>query len=420
MALLLLLSGLLLLLTAPAAAAHAELVRTDPRDGAVLPTSPAAVTLTFDEAVTLAPHAVRVVDATGAPVRTEVSGHDAVVSARLPGELTEGTYVVTWRVISDDGHPVAGSFSFSVGTPSTVVARPTPTPATDRSLEVLLAAANALTYLASFLAGGLVLFLCWVVSGVRLEPRTRRRLLAVASSAAGVAVLAAALVVVVQGAQDVGGGLGELGRPGTLDFRYVGDDVLVLCLMAVGLLSALLFLADRWAATAVALVAVTAPSAVGHSRATDPVWLVMASDVVHLAAGATWFGGLVGLALVLGALGGRDAALVVSRFSTVAGVTLAALAVTGTIAAWRILGSWSALVETGYGRVLLVKIGVVVLIAVLAGANRFLLLPRVIAEADGDTVPTAVLRLRTLVRREALLVVVVLCLTGFLVGLSPH
>jgi copper transport protein len=159
----------------------------------------------------------------------------------------------------------------------------------------------------------------------------------------------------------------------------------------------------------------------GHTRAEDETVLVVTVDLLHLVAGAVWLGGLVGLALTLPGLAGRrDAsAALVSRFSTAAASLLAAIVLSGSFLAWRIVGSWDALVTNGYGQLLLVKIGIAAVAVAIAAYNRFRLLPR-FSDAAGfhDRVATA----RTLSRTttaEAVVLVAVLLVTGFLVDKSP-
>jgi copper transport protein len=115
-----------------------------------------------------------------------------------------------------------------------------------------------------------------------------------------------------------------------------------------------------------------------------------------------------------------DAATVLSRFSAAGATVLAALTVTGALASWRILGTWSALLHTGYGQVLLVKVAVVAVAALTAGFNRWRLLPRVVDGVGHRDDGSATVRVRTAVWCEAGLLVVVLGLTGFLSNLSPR
>ena len=126
--------------------------------------------------------------------------------------------------------------------------------------------------------------------------------------------------------------------------------------------------------------------------------------------------------LTLRALAGREvlAAQTLARFSTLAGGLLLAVAASGTFLAWRILGSWATFVETRYGWLLLTKIAIALLVAGLGGWNRWRTLPAVRAAAGfGDRERAASAVVRT-VRVEAVLLVVLLGVTGFLVNQSPR
>ncbi len=111
---------LALLLAATPASAHATLETTTPANGAELPAGqpPSAVSLKFSENVQLPDNAIRVVSAgSGAAVNIGDPAHgtsDSVVSVPLP-KLADGTYVVSWRVVSADSHIVSGALSFAVG-----------------------------------------------------------------------------------------------------------------------------------------------------------------------------------------------------------------------------------------------------------------------------------------------------------------
>ncbi len=106
--------GLGLGLAAPAAA-HDQLVSTSPADGAVLDSPPALVELTFSNAVADLGSVLVVEDAVGQPVQDAPPTIDGtVVRSPLPPDVGLGTYVVRWRVVAQDGHPIEGSFTFTV------------------------------------------------------------------------------------------------------------------------------------------------------------------------------------------------------------------------------------------------------------------------------------------------------------------
>jgi copper transport protein len=417
------LAALALGLSASPAAAHATLLSTDPAEGEVVPETPHAVTFTFDENVSLTDGSIQVFDAAGESVESTTASEDEVVTADLPDELPDGTYVVAWRVVSTDSHPVSGSLTFSIGAPSETVVPPHVDAGPSGSASADLGIAQGLGYAGLLIAVGLVVFRSWTVAGVRLAPGAVSQLRTALWWAAGIAVGAAWLGVPLASAYQQGIGVAELTDAAAFDTSLVGDDIAVAAVQTVGLLAALLLL-GRWRvpATTAALLAVWAPAVVGHTRAYEPVPLLVVTDALHLTAGAVWLGGLAGLALTLPALRGRrqDVVTVVSRFSTVAAGVLAALVAAGTVMGWRILASWDALFGTTYGRLLLVKIGVAALVMAIAAWNRWRLLPRVIRAVGHDERVVAATGIRRTVLAEACLLVAVLGVTGFLVNQPPR
>lgn len=406
------------------ASAHATLVSTDPAEGAVLPTAPGGVTFTFDEPVQLVPKGLLAFDASGDPVDIEASASGTEVEGDLPDGLDDGTYVVTWRVVSADGHPIAGSLTFHVGAPSPKVEAPKLEAPDPGPVSTVQAVVHAVDYVALLLAGGLAIFLAWTSRGVRLPEPVRRRLVRTLRGASVVAVLAAALAVPLAGAYQLGSGLSGLLDPDALDPSLVGQDLQVLALQVAGMGVA------SWAAglqrsslvvDLVTALAVWSPALVGHTRAYEPAALLVVTDALHLSAGAVWLGGLVGLALTLPAVAGRprDGALLLSRFSTLAGGLLLALSLTGVLLGWRIVGSWDRLFGETYGRLLLVKVALVGVVALIAAWNRFRLVPRVTDGVGHDDRRRGSGLVRRAVVAEAALLVAVLGVTGFLTQKPP-
>ena len=169
-------------------------------------------------------------------------------------------------------------------------------------------------------------------------------------------------------------------------------------------------------------IALAAPALTGHTRAATPEALVIGVDVLHLSAGALWLGGLVAIALVLGDLAARDdsGAVVLARFSAWAAGILVVLVVAGSFLTWRMAGSWAALLDTGYGGLLLVKVLFVLVAVAIAAWNRRALVPRLgRATKRRERRDVAALLVRTTVA-EAGVLVAVLLVTGFLVDRSPE
>lgn len=360
--------------------AHASLIGTDPAEGAVVAASPTAVTFRFDEPVTLPDRAVQVFDAAGAPVPADAAAADAVVTVSLPGGLS-GTYVVAWRVISADGHPIAGSLSFSVGAPSPHRIQPVVADAPSW-VAVPLAVVQVLLYLGLFIAVGLGVFGAFVLPEGSRADRLRGVLTRVGRYGAGVAIVAAVasvgLTVADQQALDPDGLLTLRAWTGATTDQLIAVTLLIAGVLTVGADASLASRSKRRLVVGVgAAAAVIAPAVTGHSRAFGPAWLVIATDILHVLPGSVWLGGLIGLAIVLSGTRGRPnlGVVTLTRFSTLAAGVLAALLVSGTVLTWRIIGSWEDLFGTSYGRLLLSKIVLVAAASGVSSWNRFVLLP---------------------------------------------
>lgn len=416
----------LMLASATPASAHAVIVDTDPRDGTVLEDSPARLTLTFNEPVQVPPGGVLVLDAAGDPVAATSTAVDTQVEIAVPDDLDDGTYVVSWRVMSGDTHPVAGAFAFSVGAPSETVAA-APAPEAPATVSVLRQASQALVYVGTLGVGGLVVFeLVLLDATPGAMPVLRRRLGRARAGLGALAGIGLLVSVPITAVWQAGRGPGALADPTLWRTALTSEPALAALLAAIGLTVAVVAsplagraTRERWPlplALGAAAVAVTASTLVGHTRSFGPAWLVLGADVLHLVAGAVWFGGVLGLCLLLAASSGASAprtARTVVRFSAVGAWLVLALALTGTVLGWRVLGSLDALLGTGYGRTLLVKVALALTLVGIAAWNRFGLVPQV---AHG---PAGRLRLRRTVVAEASVLTVLLVVTGVLVSQSP-
>jgi copper transport protein len=413
---------LALVATATPAAAHASLVSVDPPDSARLDEGPSEVRLTFSEPVSAALGGVRVVDAEGVRVdEGAVRAQGTVVAVDLAPDLGDGTYVVTYRIVSADGHPVRGATVFGIGSGEVDASAAARFDDTDdeRPWEVLGAVGRGLAYAGTLLAAGGALFLLLVHPGGDERPALVR----VVRVAAVVGAVAGLVALPVQAALGTGRGAGALFEDGVL--RAVLDDGVGLGLgLALTGLAVLVATLDRNRPLALGAAAVAAASfaATGHTRAGDVRALATAADVVHLLVVAAWAGGLVLLlaALRLRRRGGAppDAAgngPMLVRFSSVATVGLLGAAVTGSILGWSEVRTLDALTGTGYGQLLLAKLGAVAVLAALGAYNHLRLVPA----ARQGKVRAAVVRLHRTLIGEVIALVVVLGLTAVLVVVTP-
>jgi len=395
--------------TAPAAGAHAALVSVDPQEGGVYDASPDAVTLRFNEPVEIALGGVRVFDGDGDRVDTgeaeHPDGRGTEVRADLP-ELDDGTYVVTWRVTSADAHPIEGAFTFQVGPEATagnargLAARLLSEQGGSSAVGVLYAIDRGLVFASlALLIGGVVFVLAVFPAGRRLR-RAGRLVwtgwaLAVVATVAGIGLEGAYVA-----ALDLADALDPSVWSDVLDTRYGRVALVRLALLAVAMpLLVLLLRRERvakWLPVPAALVGIAlaaTPGIAGHASTGDHVALALVSDTLHVLAMSCWLGGLVMLvALVLGRLLPappqrlRDA---INRFSALALGAVAVLVVTGGFQSWRQVGSLDALRDTDFGRILLVKLVVFAAMVVAAAfsreiVNRRFREPLAVSDADAD------------------------------------
>jgi len=408
------------------AAAHASVVSTDPIDGSVSATAPSRVSITFTESVSI--NAGGLVVRNGAGERVDdatATAEGAVASTGLRPGLPNGTYVVTYRVLSADGHPVSGSFLFGVG--SGELDRSLATTGSDRLWDVVGDVARGLLLLAALTAAGVAFFLRFVHDGAE----DRWRLTPFVRIGTVVAFFAAIGAVIAQAALLTGRGAGASTDTEVLRQVLNGDLGLSLAVLFVGL--AVVHLSTDIGSAVVARVlalygglAVTISFALwGHATAFTPAWLLMSTDAVHATAAAVWLGGLVGLWVVLAGRGPEDvsgSARIVGRFSALALWTVIALVAAGI--ALTVAGSdasWSALVSTTWGRLILAKATITLLVVVIAAWNRRVLVPSFVdapsgTPADGERNRR---RLLSTVRLEALAIVVILVLTGVVTNVTP-
>jgi copper transport protein len=410
------------------ASAHAVLESTTPGDRAHLDAVPPIVTLQFSESVSADADAVKVFNGAGARVDNgNLEVRNDVVTLGLEGGLGDDAYIVTYRVISADSHPVRGAFTFTVGDATeatdSAVAKVLDS-GSDRTYEVMAAVARFLAYGGVLLAVGGALFLVLAHDGGDERPL----LLEVVTTAAAMGLVGVLAEIPAQAALATGQGYDAVTDSDALraGLRNGVGWLTLLCVLGTVVVVIAARVAPSARTRAVAIVsggvATGAFALSGHSRSTSPRALVMVADAVHAWAAAAWFGGLALLALVLWARrksdAERDSAVatgrVVVRYSRVATVAVIGVGVAGFTLAWSEIRALDALTSTSYGKLVLLKVAVVGVIAALGVYNHFRLVP-----ALEQAPKKAGAGLRRTIRVEAIVVVAVLAITSVLVNTTP-
>jgi copper resistance protein D len=184
----------------------------------------------------------------------------------------------------------------------------------------------------------------------------------------------------------------------------------------------------RWAAAFAAACLVGALGFAGHAGAGDGrTGLVhLAADIAHLVAAAAWVGALLPLALLLHAVGQCPdqssmtiARTATQRFSTLGVASVTTLVVTGIVNTWVLAGSFAALVDTDYGRLLLAKVALFLIMVATAAVNRLVLTPRLVQETDLKVGSAALRRLRNNSLIETAIGAIILIIVAVLGTLPP-
>jgi copper transport protein len=354
--------------------AHASLVSAAPADGSVLAVAPQTVQLRFNEPVT--PAVISLIDAAG-KTRDDVTVHavDQTITLTLPADLPRGTQVVSYRIISADGHPVAGSLVFSIGE----VTGAAPAPTADSTVAILIWLTRVGVYLGLFVGVGGVFFAAWIgqdASGARAM-----------LGALWIGLVSAVLSLGLQGLELLNLPLASLlaAAPWKSAFATsLGPSLLIaITAMAIArIASRSPSMSIAWLLTSVAMVGVGLSLAItGHAATAAPQWLTRPSLFLHGIAVAYWVGALAPLATMARRRAGT-LTYVLNRFSAVAVPVVGMLVLTGLGLAVIQLGRFGALIETGYGILLSIKLVLVALLLALAALNRFYLTPIVAAGDD--------------------------------------
>lgn len=426
----------LALLFAPAAATHvaavhATLISSEPAASSRVASSPRRVRLVFSEPIEGTLARVALVTAGEAPVSLAAAGDPTNVRAVVApvDSLAPGSYRVEWRVVSADGHPVSGTFVFTVGDSTLGAARPRappPVPLDPGASEMGPEAAGA-PLIAALLRGagigalmasaGMLLFLAWAAPSAMPADRRVRRAITIFAIAAPVLLAAHLAAWLVHTAPDQRLSVSWASSAfatavGRIELWRTGLALLVLWAWALARRPrlALLF----------ATGALLASSAAGHSAAIHPLIAIPAKSL-HLLAAAVWLGGLAWLIVRPAnddaARFGADA----RRVSSLALLAVIVVAASGIAQTLLFLPSLRDLASSAYGWIVLGKVAGLLVLVAFGAYNRRRLMPRLVVGDAGAGPPAhgGGVMLRSSVAREIVIMVVVILLGGWLAYVPP-
>jgi copper transport protein len=434
--------------------AHAALESSVPAPSSILDAPPTDIALDFDEPVTVQAGAIRLLDGSGKDIALglpEKASDPTIVTAAVP-DIPNGTYVIAWRVISQDGHPADGAFTFDVGRGNSVdtrglIASVLASQNGDPTVRQLATLSRLLTFVGLALAVGGAVFVTTIWPGTARRWPARRLIW----FGWGLLFVSTIGTLLVTGPYLSGRSIGAAfdldvvrSVKGTRVFEMASLRVVLLLLALPILLRLARGLSSNAQLAGVLLgeLVLGTVALSGHGGSGRWAGLGVILDAVHLGAMSIWLGGLTLLSVLLlpgprdapaeeraadvgedqvsvdaGVRGSVGAAVApvderttaVDRFSSVAFGCVVVLVVTGVLQSWRILPrGYHDLTATDYGRTLLLKLGFVTVLVGLGWWSRRLVRRRL----DGQPLWRSI-------TSELVVAIAVLAVTASLTGTSP-
>ncbi|MFM8903573.1 MAG: copper resistance CopC/CopD family protein [Actinomycetota bacterium] len=405
--------------------AHAGLKASEPAASAVLEESPEQIRLTFGEAVEISFGSIRLFDADSRLIVLPTPQHAIVdsttnrqvVQVRVP-ELEPGSYLVVWRVVSTDSHPVQGAFGFQIGTRGSDLGRlqedilaSSSAPA---SIRMAMGMARWLTFLGVMVLVGSMLLSTRIIGDSRVD-----RIIWASWFASAIGSV---LVYFLQAPYALGKalGIGEIfGLADEVFSTRLGIWLVIrgFILLAIG---AMIWRRDlhrqpvyRVLSVLIATGLFATFSISGHPGMRQFSALSIGTDIVHFMCVSAWMGGLVTM-ILLGRRWQAESPQVISWFSFTATITMPIMVATGVAQAWRMMDGLQNIFSTSYGVVLSVKVALV-LVAIGAGAKA----RQVFKSKKVDSQDLTKLRFSRTIAVEGAIGVVVLAATAVLVSVPP-
>ena len=426
--------------------AHARLVRSQPTAGQHLTASPSSIRLVFSETPMVAVSRVTLLDARGDTVRLGPVHADAADAHTMLADVTtpldSGSYAVHWSTAADDGHASQGSFTFVVTEPlpqaSAAPIQPAQHPSAmkvegkmatdDVALSYPMMMSRWLGFLALFSLVGAVAFKYLVLRKVSRLGQPDDPFDLVASTGAATFGLFAAIALVIATVAKLYGMTQSMSNvSGTTILFDTQWGRASIAQLAAALLAIVAFRIAHtnkdsgWSIAAICAIVVSiTPSLTGHAIGSDQEFINVPLDILHVLAGSVWLGTLAIIIIVgIGAASktpgttspGTRVAAMINAFSPIALACGATIVASGIIVSLLRLHPLSTLWTSGYGKVLIVKLGFVGLLFALGAWNWRRVKPRL-------TFDEGLPALRQSARMELTAGAMVLAVTAFLVAMA--
>ncbi|WP_442601632.1 copper resistance CopC/CopD family protein [Paenibacillus sp. KN14-4R] len=392
--------------------AHAVVLKTVPESNVQLEQSPPVISITFNERLEDGAYYIKLLDSQGKVVsenKPRMNGDHTGIEVDAP-KLTDGLYLVSYHVISADGHPVGGSFPFTIGARSGT-SDGTGTIDTMNGHQMEISSDMSVSTLSIFLSRGfwyLMILLTmgwifWLRTPFAARAGLRSKLSSWTLNLQRVLFLST-LVVIFTHLEDL---LGDSGLDQLFAvFFSTSIGLFWLAALALSLIGLLVIGRWAWLDYLWIIAFLFGKSLTGHAAAMDLKWVTVGLNFVHLMAASIWAGGLL-LALVIWKKAREEMVGYLRSFSTFAFVSFVLLAITGLSSVALFLPSIEYVTYTQWGILMLIKTAVVLLVAVTA------LIIRITMRKSQEHAQYRWLKI------DFSLMLIIVLLVGFITYLSP-
>lgn len=348
--------------------AHATLIESIPKQNSVNQNPPNAIILNFNERLENGLYHIRVYDHTGMSVTNNdarMSKDQQQLNLELP-TLREGSYTVSYRVISADGHPISASYVFHIGDESVASGQSESMQHEHQGTrfgiyDIALYTLKAWYYLSMILLAGMLLWMAGKPASISTSNLSSQWLLHLKLS-----FLLSLLIWI------------GLQLPGLIEVWSINEFVSLLNTslgrlwaihLAAALLGFVMLRRNRYIDISYALILLAAKATSGHSAATEFIWASMSLDMIHLLAAALWSGGL--LIIIANWKRQRTQALTfLPTFSQFAWISIVGLSLTGVLITFFLIPSLDYLLYSAWGIALLIKTALVFIVIIVAALIR--------------------------------------------------
>lgn len=407
------LMAIFLLFGAGTAFGHATLEKAVPEPDSRLQNSPTTISLTFNERIEEGAFYIKLFDTSGKQISTDKAKMNAAhngLDLTLP-KLAEGVYLTSYHIVSADGHPIEGSYIFSVGTALPAQQQPLP------SEEDAAHQGHGLSL--SMSSEQIILFLSRIIFYIALLLVTGWNLCLLIFKSTTTASLSTLRVwgLYLQRVFMLGligfmfTHLGELlGGGGLEQFKEIFTQTRVgwswLLLLGLSLIGFLTLYRNRIWDVLWSLLLLGAKSFNGHAAAFDPIGFTLAADVIHMLVVSLWVAGLL-MAIIIRWKHKEESKTFLLAFSKAALASILIAALTGFALVFTYLPDVRYTLYSQWGLVLLLKVALVLLVIPVAFSIR-----RALKSNKEE-------RIRKWLRTDLSLMLLIVAITGVLTYLAP-